>query len=88
MNNVSLFLCLTSTEDVIPWSKMKVNAAGGAKRIKGPWSLTLKVCPWLMCNYCHVPAGRGLRKAVLAPGRDETRDVKSPIFGDHEKCFI
>ncbi len=24
-------------------------------------------------TYCRVPAGRGLRKAALAPGHDETR---------------
>ncbi len=29
----------------------------------------------VLCNNCRVPAGRGLRKTALAPGRDETRAV-------------
>ncbi len=34
---------------------------------------------WFDVLYCRMPAAGGLRKAALAPGRDETRAVNALV---------
>ncbi len=52
--------CLDATQSTNPTTLYPFCQSHG---ISGPW------------KYCRVPAGRGLRRTALAPGRDETRAV-------------
>ncbi len=38
--------------------------------------------------YCHVPAGRGLHKTVMAPGCDKTWAVKPDTSGEPPTCLV